>query len=122
MRRYLAAAGVLFACAGAGSREAMADNYGAIAYSPSTKAYSWAYDFPSRSAAEKDALSRCRTKANDCMIPLWFRNSCGAIAIGSGGYGTAWAPERGPAERQALVLCQRHSQDCAVKHWVCTTR
>ena len=26
----------------------MADNYGAIAYSPSTKAYSWAYDFPSR--------------------------------------------------------------------------
>jgi Domain of unknown function (DUF4189) len=119
MRRYVIAGLLLI---GAGSGEAAAENYGAIAYSPSTKAYGWSYDYPSRAAAEREALSRCRTKASDCMIPLWFRDACGALAIGSGGYGTGWASERGSAESQALGVCRRHSQDCAVKQWVCTTR
>lgn len=119
MRGYLVA-GLLLFCAGAG--EAAADNYGAIAYSPSTKVYAWSYDYPSRGAAESEALSKCRKQASDCIVPLWFRDSCGALAIGSGGYGTAWATERSNAERQALVVCRRHSKDCAVKRWVCTTR
>ena len=57
MRRCLAA-GVLFFCAGAGSGEAAAQNYGAIAYSPSTKAYGWSYDYPSRGAAESAAVGQ----------------------------------------------------------------
>lgn len=116
-------AGLLLAglvCAGAGS--AAADNYGAIAYSPSTKAYGWSYDYPSRSSAEREALARCRTKAGDCMIPVWFRNACAALAIGPNGYGTAWATERGSAERLAVQVCGRHSAGCAVIRWVCTTR
>ena len=122
MRRRMVAAGLLLACVAAGSGEAAADNYGAIAYSPSTKAYGWSYDFPSRGAAESEAMSRCRTKAGDCFVPLWFRNACGALAIGSGGYGTGWATDRSSAEHQALGVCRRHTGDCAVRQWVCTTR
>lgn len=122
MLRFVMAVSAVFAFAGLGSGAAAAEQYGAIAYSRSTKAHGWAYDYPSRSAAENQALSKCRSQANDCTVPLWFRNACGALAIGSSGYGTAWATERGTAERQALVLCRRHSQDCAVKRWVCTTR
>jgi hypothetical protein len=121
MRRCLAA-GVLVLCAGAGSSLAAAQNYGAFGYSPSTKAYGWSYDYPSRSAAESTALANCRKQANDCIVALWFRNSCGALAIGSNGYGTAWASQRSGAENQALAVCRRHTMDCAVKHWVCTTR
>ena len=121
MRRCLAA-GVLFFCAGAGSGEAAAQNYGAIAYSPSTKAYGWSYDYPSRGAAESAALANCGKQANDCIVPLWFRNACGALAIGSNGYGTAWASQRSSAENQALAVCRRNTMDCAVKQWVCTTR
>jgi uncharacterized protein DUF4189 len=111
---------VCLVCTGTG--EAAADNYGAIAYSLSTKAYGWSYDYPSRSSAEREALAKCRTKASDCMIPVWFRNACAALAIGPNGYGTAWATERGNAERLALQVCSRHSGGCAVTRWVCTTR
>ena len=122
MYRYLVAAGLLLVCAGAGSGEALADNYGAIAYSPSTKAYGWSYDYPSRGAAENEALSGCRRQADDCTVPLWFRNACGALAIGSDGYGTGWGTDRGIAEQQALGVCRRYTQRCSITRWVCTTR
>ena len=120
MHRYLVAAGLLLACAGAG--EAAADYYGAIAYSPSTKAYGFSYDYPSRGAAENEALSRCRSQASDCTVPLRFRNACGALAIGSDGYGTGWGTDRGIAEQYAIRVCRQHTQGCAVTRWVCTTR
>jgi hypothetical protein len=119
MRGYVVA-GVLLI--GAGSGEAAAENYGAIAYSPSTSAYGWSYDFPSRGAAESEALSKCRAKANDCIVPIWFRDACGALAIGPNGYGTGWGTDRSIAEQYALGVCRRHSQGCAVTRWVCTTR
>ena len=122
MRRYLMALGLLLACAGAGPGEAAAESYGAIAYSPSTKVYGWSYDFPSRRAAENEALARCRRQANDCTVPLWFRDACGALAIGSDGYGTGWGTDRGIAERYAISVCQKHTRGCAVVRWVCTTR
>lgn len=109
-------------CVAAGSGEAAAANYGAIAYSPSSKVYGWSYDFPSRGAAENEALSKCRRQASDCVVPLWFRDACGALAIGSNGYGTGWGTDRGLAERHALGSCRRNSQGCAVVRWVCTTR
>jgi len=120
--RWWLAAGVLCLCASWGSGEAVAQNYGAIAYSPSTMAYGWSYDYPSRSAAESAALANCGKQANDCIVPLWFRNACGALAIGSNGYGTGWATARATADSQALTVCRRHTMDCAVKRWVCTTR
>jgi len=120
-RFALAAAAAVLACwAGAGT--AAANNYGAIAYSPSTRAHGWAYDYPSRAAAERAALANCRRQASDCTVPIWFRNACGALAIGPNGYGTGWGTSRGLAERYALSSCRRHSSGCAVTRWVCTTR
>jgi serine/threonine-protein kinase len=65
------------------------NNYGAIAYSPSTHAIGWSYDYGSHAAAEDAALVNCRKQANDC-VTHWFRDACGALAVGPKGYGMAW--------------------------------
>jgi serine/threonine-protein kinase len=99
------------------------DNYGAIAYSPSTGAYGWSYDHVSQASAVSAALAECSQRAGDCQVPLWFRNACGALAVGSGGgFGTGWGTSRGIAERYALRVCRQHAGSCSVRRWVCTTR
>jgi hypothetical protein len=119
----LLAIGLLCIVSGLGASSAVAaDNFGAIAYSPSTGAYGWSYDYPSRSAAENVALANCRKRAGDCVIPIWFRNACGALAVGSNGYGSGWGTSRSIAERFALQVCGRHTGGCAIRQWVCTTR
>jgi hypothetical protein len=55
-------------------------------------------------------------------VPIWFRDACGALAVGSGGYGAGWGTSRSLAEGYALRTCRKHSSDCAVRRWVCTTR
>ena len=122
MRSFFAACLVMLVAACLGSGQAAADNYGAIAYSPSTRALGWSYDYRSRSAAESVALGNCRKHAGDCIVPLWFRNACGALATGSNGYGTGWGTSRGLAESYALQSCRRHTGGCSVRRWVCTTR
>ena len=68
--------------------EARADLYGAIAYSSSTGRYGHSYDFGSRSEAEDYARSKCGS--GDCAIKVWFKNACGALAVGRrGGTGGA---------------------------------
>src|SRR5262245_65613021 len=74
--------------------------YGAIAYSPTNRAHGWSYDYPSRKDAERRALAQCRRHAEDCVVPVWFRNACGALAVGSDGYGSGWGPSRKSAEGQ----------------------
>lgn len=98
------------------------DYYGAIAYSPSTGAHGWTYDYATRQEAQDTALSECRQHADDCVIALWFRNACGALAIGSNGYGSGWGTSRSRAERDALQSCRRYTGGCSIKRWVCTTR
>jgi serine/threonine-protein kinase len=105
-----------------GSGGAEAQNYGAIAYSPATGALGWSYDYRTRGEAESIALQNCSKHASDCIVPLWFRNACGALAVGSNGWGTAWGTNQSEAERKAITACQRWTMDCAVKRWVCTTR
>jgi serine/threonine-protein kinase len=121
MRRLLAG---FCCCVGllASTGQAAADNYGAIAYSPSTGAHGWAYDYGSRAAAEQVALSICRRHAGDCIVPIWFRNACGALAVGSGGYGSGWGSNRRLAENFALRSCRKHTGGCWIKRWACTTR
>jgi hypothetical protein len=115
---------VLLGFAGLGAGNASArDNYGAIAYSPSTGAHGWAYDHASRSAAESAALGNCRSHARDCVVPIWFRNGCGALAVGTGnGYGSGWGTSRSIAEGYALQVCRKHTQNCAIRRWACTSR
>ena len=55
-------------------------------------------------------------------MPVWFRNACGALAVGADGYGSGWGSSRKSAEGQALQSCRRYSGGCAVIRWVCTTR
>ena len=96
--------------------------FGAIAYSPSTRAHGWAYDYASRADAERRALAKCSRHAHDCFVPVWFRNACGALAIGFEGYGTGWGASRKLAETYALQSCQRYSGGCRVVRWVCTSK
>jgi len=104
------------------SASAAQEYYGAIAYSPANRAHGWAYDYPSRRDAERRALALCRRHAEDCIVPVWFRNACGALAVGAEGYGTGWGSSRKSAEGQAIQSCRRYSGGCAVVRWVCTTR
>ncbi|PPD30237.1 MAG: hypothetical protein CTY20_04060 [Hyphomicrobium sp.] len=96
--------------------------YGAIAYSPSTRALGWSNNQSSRQASENAALAGCRKYARDCVVPVWFKKGCGALAAGPNGYGTGWGAGRYIAERTALRECGRHTRSCAIRRWTCTSR
>jgi len=96
------------------------DYYGAIAYSPRSGAHGWASNHPSRKAAENVALSNCRKHAPDCKTQVWFKNACGALATGKGGFGTAWGSVPNAVDDEALKLCAKHAKECAVVRRVCS--
>ncbi|MEM8795309.1 MAG: DUF4189 domain-containing protein [Pseudomonadota bacterium] len=97
--------------------------FGAIALSPSTGAIGWAFDHPSQVSAENQALRGCYNYAGDCRVGTWFRNACGAVAIGNGGgWGAAWGGSRRAAENAAINACNRNTNRCTVRRWVCTAR
>jgi serine/threonine-protein kinase len=129
LRRLLAALGIWALALGAGAAVAEDDegdaeqaHYGAIAYSPSTRAHGWSYNYTSRREAEQRALARCRRYADDCVLPVWFRNACGALAVGADGYGSGWGSSRKLAEGYAVQSCSRYSGGCTVVRWVCTIK
>ncbi len=123
MRWYLAIFATCLAVGLGGNTAEARDYYGAIAYSPSTGAHGWSNDYGSRSGAESAALSNCRRHASDCVVPIWFRNACGALAVASGGgYGSGWGTSRGLAERYAMRSCRGQNSSCSILRWVCTTR
>ena len=97
------------------------DYFGSIAFSPKTRAHGWAYDYTSRGEAQDRAMSECRRHAGDCVSAVWFRNACGALAVGSQAYGAGWGTNRNLAERSAMQSCRRQSGDCSVIRWICTT-
>ena len=71
--------------------DAEVSNYfGAIAYSPKTQSYGYGVDLPSNDTAQTVALSNCTRSAGDCVVVVYFRNGCGALAIGKDGYGGGW--------------------------------
>lgn len=104
-----------------GGTGAAQEYFGAIAYSPSSRAHGWSYDYASRNDAERRALTQCGRHAEDCIVPVWFRNACGALAVGPDGYGSGWGSSRKSAEGQAVQSCRRYSGGCAVVRWVCTS-
>ena len=112
--------GPLLLASGVGAAAAQ-DYFGAIAFSPKTRAHGWAYDYTSRTEAQERAMSECRRHASDCVSAVWFHNACGALAVGPQAYGAGWGSDRGQAERAALKSCGRFSRDCTVIRWICTT-
>lgn len=105
----LAALGLSFPAA------ATAANFGAIAYSQNTGSYGWGTDFQTQRAAEQGAMARCRERANDCRITVWFRDACGALAVGGdGGWGSDWGANLRAAENKATHACTGYSYNCRV--------
>jgi len=119
--RSLALVGALLVTLAWPSSKAAADNYGAIAFSQRSGAIGYSFDHWSRAAAEARALTEC---AGRCRVVLWFRNGCGALAVGHGnGFGSGWATNQWRAQRIAVAVCRRQGvQGCSVRQWVCTTR
>ena len=101
---------------------AQQEYYGAIAYSPRTGANGWAYDHPTRGAAEKVALQNCRKNADDCRSLVWFKNACGSVARGAKGYGWGWGATQSLADGEAMKACAQHTEGCNVIRQVCTRR
>ena len=102
---------------------AAADRHGAISFSQDTGAIGWSYDFSSRSGAERRANSECSKHGRGCRIATWFKNACGALAVGNGNaYGGAWGNTQSQAELKAMKLCSAEARNCTVRRWVCTGR
>ncbi len=99
------------------SAAAAQDFYGAIATSESGS-WGYAYDFNSRSDAEKNAIAECGESG--CQVRVWFKNACGAVAQDDKAMGWGWADTRAEAETNALNGC--NSRSCRVQAWICTTR
>lgn len=114
----------MLVCLGVGihASRAAGESYGAIAYSRTTGAIGWGFDYPSREAAESGAVANCRQHAGDCAVATWFRDACGAIAVGDNGYGAEWGEEAKGAEDAALTRCRGRALNCTVRRSVCTTR
>lgn len=95
------------------------DRFGAIAYSSSTgkTGNSWNY---SRSAdAHNAALASC--DQDDCKVAIWFKNACGALAVGNNGCWEAhWGVSRSDAENKSLNSCSQRCSDCKIISWACT--
>ena len=60
--------------------------YGAIAYSLGTGAHGWANNHPSRAGCRKSgARAIAASSRKDCKVVVWFKNACGALAVGAEG-------------------------------------
>ena len=95
--------------------------FGAIAFSPQSGAYGYSYGAGTRAQAERVAMSNCRANGAGCRLLVYFRNACGALAVGNGnGYGFAWAASRGPAEGRAMRECRNRTSSCRIVAWSCS--
>lgn len=109
-----------FALAMIGSSTAIAENrYGSIVFSQESgggyaMGMAWSYD--SRSKARNRAIRECQSRGGtSCREVNWFRNACGAIAIGgNNGFGTSWGDSLRAAENKAISECRRSNQSCRI--------
>src|ERR1035437_2587704 len=86
----IAISGVLTAVMRADVVEIDRSSVAAIAYSPATGHYGYAFNYRSRKAAEKAALEDCG--ADDARIVCWVKNGFCALALGDDKtcWGTGW--------------------------------
>ena len=102
------------------SMQAQAQNrYGSIAFSQQPDGgYEWGitWNFESREAARSRAIAGCRREGGrSCGEIFWFRNTCGALAIGSGnGWGAGAGKTTLEAQRGAIEKCRARNRDCQI--------
>lgn len=102
----------------------MYQTFGAIAYSPSTGRYGFAYKAMNQGVAVQSAINFCG--ANDCTGVVWVQGGCAAIAKGESGIensAVAWGYDanRYRARNYATNACRNagHS-NCKVLAWTCS--
>ncbi len=92
--------------------------FGAIAYSPSTGAYGYAYNGVTRWQAESAAVSYCGVF--DCRSAVWVNNGCASLAVGFTGFGYQIGFNSGAVINGALLNCNALSAGCRAVAYVCT--
>ena len=101
------------------------DTYAAIAYSPATGNYGYAYNHGSRFAAESAALRNC--KGDDGRIVTWVHNGFCALALGDdkSTWGVGWSYGDGAtntyAKRRAVQECGKRTTNPRIVICVCST-
>ena len=101
---------------------AQGDQYGSIVFEKlDVGGYAWgfAWDAESRVKARSAARKACQDRAVagvSCQEVGWFRNACGALAIGDGnGYGAGWGNSTRNAEQHALSNCRKANRNCRLE-------
>jgi hypothetical protein len=90
--------------------------------------YGYAFDQPSRDAAETAARAQCDRAARrpgGCAVRTYFDRACGALATGNyGEWGTAVAATASAAGKAAASQCDSHlpTEPCKVVVSVCSRR
>lgn len=114
------AAGLTLASLLSDTAEARRTYYGAIYFSPTTRATGYVGNASSRQEAVDTAYAYCN--ADDCIkgIEFWG-GSCGAVAVGSrGGWGSSWGEEIEFAADGAVRACSEHDRGCRVIKYLCS--
>jgi hypothetical protein len=98
------------------------DTYGAIYYTKEGRYLGYAWGHTTQTSAEDEAYSQCRSRGADCQRAVWFRNACGAFALGdSDGWGSDWGTTKAEAERKALQACRDYgNNDCQIEVSLCS--
>lgn len=98
--------------------------WGAIA--AAQQSFGYAFDHPTRAAAEQAARAQCRgvaARGSDCTVRTAFNRQCGALALGNyGEWGAANAPTREQAAQGAVNQCNQHlpTEPCKVVAQACS--
>lgn len=88
--------------------------------------YGYAFNQPSRVAAENAARAQCERKAGRagaCVVRTTFDRACGAMATGNfGEWGVASAANVAAARKEATAQCNSHlpTEPCKVLVAVCS--
>ncbi|MEV6277597.1 DUF4189 domain-containing protein [Nocardia sp. NPDC051832] len=101
----------------AGPANAKSDEWGAIAYSPSTGETGWGRNYSTKQRAERAAIETC--KKSDCKVALNFVNKCGAVAQARDG---SWSIGRGSTKSAANAKAKAAAtgRNPQIKESVCT--
>ena len=122
IRINLVAIAVATAACSAPSLAAADQLYGALAYSQKSGSYGWSIDAQSQADAENSAINECYKRAGDCQSAIWFRDACGAIAVGEdGGWGADWGRNKTAARNKAMNVCNGYTYNCKVVVTQCTS-
>jgi serine/threonine-protein kinase len=119
--RLIRAVILVFPLLGLSTPSALANFYGAIAYSRYSGAVGYSYNYRTRASAERQALAEC---GSNCGVALWFRNSCGSLASSSdGAVGVGASYYQRNAQNESLLGCyEGGGRSCRIVASACTDR